>query len=379
MRVSIFCPQKFHSFHFAEQLYKHDALNFLYTSYYGRFGKKQNNIGIDIPRTKIRTNFLATVLNYGFNPFHELYGYYYFGEWASSHIEDEDIVVSWGLAALPIIRKAKERGIISIVERGSAHAVTQRDLLIEEYETYGESTDALQRSFSQKRMERELLEYELADYIEVPSEFTRRSFIEQGVSSTKLIKGFLGVDLKLFRELPKQDKVFRVIYTGQMSLQKGVHYLLRAFAELNLPNAELWLFGSSREEMVPFFEKYDGHFQHFGPVPQQELHKYYASGSVFAICSIQEGMAQVQPQAMACALPVICTSNTGGEDIITDGVEGFVIPIRDVEAIKEKIQFLYDNPEICYEMGQAAKRKVQEGLTWDDYGKYIVDVYTGLI
>lgn len=77
----------------------------------------------------------------------------------------------------------------------------------------------------------------------------------------------------------------------------------------------------------------------------------------------------VQAQAMACALPVICTTNTGGEDVIEDGVEGFVIPIRSVEKIKEKISWLYSNRDACKKMGINARAKIINGYTWDDYGQ----------
>ena len=83
----------------------------------------------------------------------------------------------------------------------------------------------------------------------------------------------------------------------------------------------------------------------------------------------------VQPQAMACGLPLITTTNTGGEDIVRTGVDGFVIPIRDVEAIKEKILFLYENHDARLAMGQAARERVVSGFSWDDYGERIAAVY----
>ena len=84
-------------------------------------------------------------------------------------------------------------------------------------------------------------------------------------------------------------------------------------------------------------------------------------------------MAMVQLQAMACGLPLICSTNTGGDDLITkDGEEGFVIPIKNVEAIKEKILYLYNNQDIAKEMGQKAKKRMESGFTWEDYGnRYI--------
>ena len=53
----------------------------------------------------------------------------------------------------------------------------------------------------------------------------------------------------------------------------------------------------------------------------------------------------VQAQAMACGLPVICTENTGGSEIIDDGVNGFIIPIKDVNILKDKILIFYNNED----------------------------------
>ena len=87
----------------------------------------------------------------------------------------------------------------------------------------------------------------------------------------------------------------------------------------------------------------------------------------------------VQPQAMACGLPVICTANTGGEDIVRDGKDGFVIPIRDVGKLKEKLTYLYENPDVCKQMGQSAKERVSAGFTWDDYGEKIIKEYKRIL
>ena len=189
-----------------------------------------------------------------------------------------------------------------------------------------------------------------------------------------------GVDLTNFRPVPKEDKIFRIIHCGAISIQKGAHYLLQAFYELNLPGAELWLIDSMSNEIKPFLEKYDnGRVFHKGPYPQNILYRYYSQGSVFCLASIQEGLAMVIPQAMACGLPAICTTNTGGEDIVRDGIDGFIIPIRDVEALKEKILFMYENPERRREMGESARLRVQSGFSWDDYGDRIVQAYAGIL
>jgi len=380
MRVSVSCPTKFHAFYLADQLHKNGALKSLYTSYYGRWGKKRNDLGVNIPRHCVRTNLISAVLFYGYNFLGtDMDRNRYFGNWVARQLGEEDIVTTWGLSALPIIERAHQLGIVAIVDRGSSHATYQRDVLMEEYENWGVPTDALRRSFTQARMDQELLEYELADYISIPSSFVERSFLENGISRDKLIKVPYGVNLSEFKQLPKRDNVFRVVFAGAMSLQKGVHYLLQAFAELNLPNAELWLVGGKILEIEPFFKRYAGTFHYFENQPQAKLHEYYSQCSVFAMCSVQDGWGMVLLQGMVCGLPLICTPNTAGDDLIKAGKEGFIVPIRDVEALKEKILYLYEHQDICYEMGQAAKRKAQQGFTWDDYGKKITDVYQNIL
>jgi glycosyltransferase involved in cell wall biosynthesis len=375
MKISVSCPTKFHSFYLADQLHKRGVLKRLYTSFYGSWGAKRNDRGVDIPIDHVRTSFLAACVYYGYYPGSELSRDRLFGTWVARQLYDEDIVISWGLSALPIIKRAHKLGICPVVERGSSHAAYQRDILFEEYQIWGKPMNYLSRSFSTERMEQELLEYELADYITIPSSFAERTFVEKGIPSSKLIKVPYGVDITEFQSLPKQDKIFRVVYAGGMTLRKGVHYLLQAFHELNLPHAELWLLGGELEEITSFFKQYEGSFRHFGQLPQAELPKFYSQCSVFVLNSIEDGFGLVIPQAMSCGLPVICSANAGASDLIEDGRNGFTVPIRDVEALKEKILYLYENRDICFEMGQSAKCIIQEGHTWDDYGENILREY----
>jgi glycosyltransferase involved in cell wall biosynthesis len=146
---------------------------------------------------------------------------------------------------------------------------------------------------------------------------------------------------------------------------------------LNLPDAELWLVGSLTPEIEPFLAKYQSdRIILKGKQPQNQLRWFYSQCSVFCLASIEEGLAMVQPQAMGCGLPVIHTTNTGGEDIVRNGVDGFCVPIRDVEALKEKILFFYENPAQQVEMGNNALEQARKSLSWDDYGQKTVSAYS---
>jgi len=383
MKVSISVPGRFHLFNLAQELIKKDYLSQLITSY-PKFEVKKYGI----PEEKISSVISKEILMRGWEKFpdflkdiwnpqffiHEI-----FDKSASKKLRTCDIFVGGSSVSLHTFQKAKEFNAIFVLERGSSHMEYQRDILIEEYQKFGID---VQKSFMlphPKIVEKELKEYEEADYISIPSLFVKSTFLEKGIPESKLIHVPYGVDLSRFKQIPKEDDIFRVVFAGGMSLRKGVHYLLKAFSELKLPNSELLLIGSINEEIKPFFKKYEGSFRYIGHVPQAELYKHYSQGSVFAMMSIEEGLALVQPQAMACGLPVIATTNTGAEDIVRDGKDGFIIPIRDVEKLKEKLIYLYEHPVEREEMAVSAKEHVSSGFTWDDYGDKMIKEYERIL
>ena len=379
MNITISVGGRYHAFNLAQQLLKRNYLGRLITSY-----PKNEVIKYGIPKKKIASILLKEIMERGWRTLpafirrnydpqyliHEVYDHF-----ASKAVISSDIFVGWSSYSLHSIRKAKQQGAIAILERGSSHILYQNDLLKEEYRRTGVKVPLPHP----KIIEKELREYDDTDYVSIPSLFVKRTFIENGVPEEKLIHIPYGVEMTAFRQVLKEDDKFRVIFVGGMMLRKGVHYLLNAFSEMKLPNSELLLVGSLTDEIKPFFNKYEGTFNWIGPKPQKELYKYYSQGSVFVMMSIEEGLAMVQAQAMACGLPVICTTNTGGEDLVREGRDGFVIPIRNVEALKDKLIYLYKNPEICQQMGESAKERVSNDFTWDDYGDRIEAAYRNIL
>jgi glycosyltransferase involved in cell wall biosynthesis len=258
-----------------------------------------------------------------------------------------------------------------VCDRGSSHILYQDEILAEEYSLW----KVPYRHSGPRIVERELQEYEECDLITVPSNFAYQTFIDKGVAREKLRLNPYGVDLTLFRPVPKRDKTFRVIFAGHLSLQKGIPYLLQAVAPLRLPDFELWLIGGLDPEIKPILERYRGSFRFLGFIPRTKLFSYYSQGSVFVIASVQEGLALVQAQAMACGLPVIATTNTGAANVFNNGREGFIVPIRDPAAIREKILYLYEHPDVREAMAQAAVERVQNLGGWEDYGNRALSVY----
>ena len=84
--------------------------------------------------------------------------------------------------------------------------------------------------------------------------------------------------------------------------------------------------------------------------------------------SIEEGLSRVIPQLLSCGVPVIATINTGASDLITENKNGFLIPIRNSIAIKEKIELFFYNKNLKIEMKNYCINNAMN-YTWDEYGK----------
>lgn len=379
MKISVAVRTKFHAFQLAQQLQNRGALHKLYTSFYGKILNKDNRIGFDIPLHKVSQNLITALLFYGFDT--QNYSIFqYFGRCVAKQLQDENLIVTFPMIALPILERAKFLGIKTIISHASAHTVAHGKLLLEGNQKLGLSTKQIEQTFHAIRQENMQMEYEKADFIQVPSLFVKRTFLQQGIPENKLLYVPLGVDLRFFhRKSISPPKKFRLIYVGQLSIQKGLPLLLAAFNQLNLPNAELCLVGSLIDEIKPFLKLHDKNIICIGTIPQIKLIEYLNKSSVFIINSIQDGFPQVVPQAMACGLPVICTENVGSSDLVENGKTGFVIPIHDLHALQEKILYFYENPEKIIEMGYAAQQKVQQNYTWDIFGQKCFDNYAKIL
>jgi len=381
LKVTISCRPRMYAFSLARELQKAGSLDLLITGFpkflverYGVNGKSVRSL-LFHELLERASQKVAKTLG-GWDPANTLRHDWY--DWhASRYLQDSsDIFVGFADNSLFCIRKARSLGIKTILERGSTHRLFQEAIMQDEYKRHGFT---LARE-DQKLIRRELKEYEECDFISVPTSFAKKTFVEAGFSEAKIIQNSYGVDTDLFRPGSKTDDVFRVIHCGTQSLLKGIPYLLQAFSELALPKSELWMVGSVTQEIRPFLEKYAApNIIRMGPFSELDLCHYYLQCSVLCLASVVEGFGMVQSQAMACGLPVISTENTAGTDLIQDGKDGFVIPIRNVEAIKEKLLYLYENPDLRAQMGLSARARVVEEFTWSDYGRRTLQAYQGIL
>ena len=289
-----------------------------------------------------------------------------FDAWVASRIEDCDALIALSGCGLLAGQTVQKRGGCYVCDRGSSHIRYQRAILEEEYARWGfrgEKVDV-------RVVDREEKEYSEADAITVPSEFARRTFLQMGVNEGKVKTIPYGVRLDKFRKNDEpHPRSFEVLFAGTVSIRKGVPYLLDAFANFKHHMKRLRLAGPVEPQMRSLFSRFDlNHVEVLGRQTQEQLARLMNTSHVMVLPSIEEGLALVQGQALACGCPLISSVNSGGEDIFVDGIEGFLVPIRSPQAICERLTQLADHPDLRQQMGAAALARVQRLGGWKDYG-----------
>lgn len=285
---------------------------------------------------------------------------------ASHHLQEIDAVYAYEDGAATTFQVAKQQGILCLYDLPIAFYRTSRTLLQQEAERFPDLASALHSTQEPDgKLARKEQEIKLADHIFVPSSFVQNSLLDVGIKSEKITVIPFGAPIDYFHPQPKQDKPFRALFVGRIGPRKGVHYLLQAWQNLKFHDADLLLIGIN-EFPEGWLDQYAENTRHIPSLPHALLNQYYSSANILVLPSLVEGLALVQLEAMACGIPLITTPNAGGSDIVTDGVEGFVVPIRDVEALEEKLEWCYRHPLELSQMGRAARQKA-EYLTWNLY------------
>jgi starch synthase len=297
---------------------------------------------------------------------------------ANHYLRDLDAIYTYEDLAATTFEKAKQQGILCLYDLPIPYYQMTGNIMGQEADLFPEIAAAIETIREPAwKIERKKQEIELADHIFVASSFTKKSLLEIGIQEEKITVIPYGAPVDYFQPRPKKDNCFRALFVGRVSPRKGVHYLLPAWQNLKLDNAELVLVG---QNLFPtgWLEQYKNICRHVPSVPHLLLNDYYSSANVLVFPSLVEGFALVLLESMACGIPIITTPHTAGPDIITDGVEGFIIPIRDVEALKDKLEWCYSHPQELAEMGRAARRKAEE-LNWGLYRQRLANKVQSLL
>lgn len=172
-------------------------------------------------------------------------------------------------------------------------------------------------------------------------------------------------------ELP--DK-FDVAYLGQFGVDKGLIYLIQAWSQLNLPESTLILAGGNKETGMNLLRLANARGKYHLTGYVQNPREIYAKCSVYIQPSVTEGFSLTTLEALASGRPVIVTEGAGISELVEDGKDGFVVPIRDSNAIADRIQWFRDNPERLRIMGGNARKKAEQ-FTWEKIRRKYQELY----
>lgn len=225
-------------------------------------------------------------------------------------------------------------------------------------------------------------ELELADAFLSASDFTTRSLVHAGVSPQKIYKCRYGIGLPAHqhdcsrgssvRKLP-----LKFIYVGRVIDQKGVYYLFEAFREIGSDIAQLQVLGQYSAE-DGLYTDYRDEYDYRGNVTRSEVLARLRSADVAVFPSLADGFGMAVVEALACGVPVICSENAGASELIEQGVNGFVVPAADADAIRQAALWFCRHPESLesFSVGAAASIKT---ITWASYNQDVARAMEAII
>lgn len=268
--------------------------------------------------------------------------------------------------ALRTFQRAARAGIERIWDLPLPHYATIEALINEERRRWPDAmVGAPYREPDWKRRRKDA-ELALATRVSVASAFTRASI--ESLTSVPIHVTPYGFPVADFapRSAPPTGP-FRVLSVGTHDLRKGTPYLLEAWKRAAIPGAELHLIGPLRLSKT-FLDRYAGLFVHRPHAAKKELADIYPTADLLAFPTLGDGFGLVIQEAMCCGVPVVTTPCGGGPECITDGVDGWIAPPRDVDALVDLFRAAAADRDACVRIGRAARQRAERG-TWTEAGR----------
>jgi len=206
------------------------------------------------------------------------------------------------------------------------------------------------------------------------SNFSAQWFKKYG---TKIEVIYGGVDCEAFKPI-SSSKYRKVVFLGRIMPHKGINYLIEAMRDVE---GSLVIMGHVVD--INFYRyllslartlKVNADF--IIDPPHERIVYELSTAMALVLPSVYydvygryhsrpELLGLVLLEAMACGTPVICTSVGGMPEVVIDGVDGFIVPPNNPSALREKILYLFNNPDIAIEMGKRGREKVERYFTWE--------------
>lgn len=223
--------------------------------------------------------------------------------------------------------------------------------------------------------ERQLEELELADLVLCASSFAKAAVESEGVNPAKIRVVPLGIEIG-------GDKVnaggvdrremdcLKVIFVGDDGLRKGIGYLDQAVRKLSSSRIRVRIVGNldlNARGLVHLRER----MELLGSVPRSAVRSHFEWADVLVLPSVSDTFGLVVLEALSAGLPVVATNHTCAPDVVREGVDGFIIPIRDSDTLADRLDQLASDPARLSEMSANARERAQD-FTLNKYSKRLV-------
>ncbi|MBD8041211.1 glycosyltransferase family 4 protein [Phocaeicola sp. Sa1CVN1] len=275
----------------------------------------------------------------------------------SYYMKPCDVFIGQSPMHMRAIKRAKKKyHALTILERGVSHVLFQQKVL--------ESIKSTKNSMSKLHVKRDLKGYNYPDFISVGSEHVKQTFLMYGFPENKIFVNNYGVNLQFFKPTALSGSpIYDVLIVGQWCYRKGCDLIIEAVKDLNI---KLLHVGTIIDIDFPDLPN----FTHVDSQPEYRLIDYYKQSRVFLMPSRDEGMSLVQPQALACGLPLVCSKNSGGRDLRTSLIDSkYILEMEDynVTCLKDNIR---RSLSLSFEQGTEVRNIMnsKDTLSYKAYG-----------
>ncbi len=236
--------------------------------------------------------------------------------------------------------------------------------------------------------------FERGDYFLPISQHWQQRLVQLGCDETKIAVHHMGIDCQRFTFKPRfwqPDQPVQLISCCRLVEKKGIEYAIRAVAKVRPVFNQIRYSIIGDGPLYRYLEQLikelnlDQHVELLGWRDQSELIQHLEQAHLFLAPSVtsstgdQEGIPVALMEAMARGLPVLSTEHSGIPELIEDGVSGFLVPERDVEALANKLLTLVSHPDQWPQMGQAGRAQVEHSFNIETLNDQLVTLYQTVI
>jgi len=283
-----------------------------------------------------------------------------------------DTVYTYEDCALRTFQRARRRRMRTVLDVASPYYRALEGRWRDECRRWPDAMDTpphLEPDWKGRRKDGELKD---ADLVSVASSHTRSSLEGAPVRRAPAVVPY-GFPVDLFP--PKEGAPsgpFTVLAVGSQTMRKGTHCLLMAWKRAGLRDARLKLIGPLALGRA-FLDQHAGIFEHVEHLPRTALGAEYRNSDLVAFPTLGDGFGLVIQEGMCSGTPVVTTPSGGGPECITHGVDGWIVPAGDIDALVETLRYCAANRDQVRRVGQAARARA-ERWTWREAGQALIKV-----